>query len=79
MSLKQWAVTTAAKRMMKAAEEDGKVAEAVVSFDTWVKGTFPDDPSGMKYHLVRHILFPFSKLLMGGDARGLDKAKEEAL
>ena len=78
MGLKQWAITTASCSLMKSAEPDGKIAEAVELVNKWVTQTFPDNPSAIKYALVTYVVLPFAKILLKDDPSGFEKAKQEA-
>lgn len=75
MSIQQWAITAGAKGVIRDAEKDGRIAEAVILAESAVKGFFPDDPKGIKQMLVQYVIFPFCKLLLKEDPDGYAKAK----
>ena len=75
MSIQQWAITAGAKGVIRDAEKDGRVQEAITLADSTIKGFFPDDPKGIKQMLVQYLIFPFCKLLLKDDPDGYAKAK----
>lgn len=75
MSIQQWAITAGAKGIIKDAEKDGRVAEAVKLAESTIKGFFPDDPKGISQMLVQYCIFPFCKQLLKDNPSGLAQAK----
>jgi hypothetical protein len=75
MSIQQWAITAGAKGVIKDAEKDGRIDEAITLADSAIKGFFPDDPKGIKQMLVQHVIFPFCRKWLKDDPEGYAKAK----
>lgn len=75
MSIQQWAITAGAKGVIRDAEKDGRVKEAVTLAESTLRGFFPDDPGGVRQMLVQYVIFPFCKLWMKDDPDGYAKAK----
>ena len=75
MSIQDWAISAATKGMIRDAEKDGRVQEAVVIAESTIKGFFPGDSKAIKQMLVQYIIFPFCRLLLKDDPDGYAKAK----
>lgn len=75
MSIQQWAITAGTKGIIKDAEKDGRVNEAVTLVETAIKGFFPGTEKEIKQMIVQFCIFPFCKLLLKGDPDGYAKAK----
>ena len=76
MSLQDWAISAASKGMIKDAEKDGRVQEAVVVVESAIKGFYPGDFKVIRQMLVQYILFPFCRLLLKDDPNGYAEAKK---
>lgn len=76
MSLINWGITVGVKSIIKNAEKDGRVAEAVDVADSTIKGFFPDAPEEIKQMLVQHVIFPFCRIWLKNDPAGWAKAKD---
>lgn len=75
MSIQQWAINAGVKGIIKDAEKDGRITEAVTLADSAIKGFFPGEEKTIKQHLVQYVIFPFCKLLLKEDAAGYAQAK----
>jgi hypothetical protein len=75
VSIQQWAINAGAKGIIKDAEKDGRIAEAVTLADATIKGFFPGDEKSIKQQLVQYVIFPFCKLFLKDDPEGYAKAK----
>lgn len=75
MSLQDWAIAAASKGMLKDAEKDGRVGEAVTIVASAVKGFYPSDDKTIKQMLVQYVLFPFCRILLKDDKEGYERAK----
>lgn len=75
MSLQDWAVSAAAKGMIRDAEKDGRVQEAVVIAESTIKSFFPNDVKVIRKMIVQYVIFPFCKLWMKDDPSGFQEAK----
>ena len=76
MSLQDWVVSAGAKGLIRDAEKDGRVQEAVTIAESTIKGFFPGDNKVISQMLVQYCLFPFCRLLLKNDPDGYQKAKE---
>jgi hypothetical protein len=76
MSIQDWAIAAASKGIIRDAEKDGRIAEAVVIADATVKGFFPSDARTIKQLLVQFVIFPFCRLLLKDDVNGYEEAKK---
>lgn len=76
MSLAQWGITAGTKGIIRDAEKDGRIKEAVEVAESLTKGFFPDDPRGIKRMFVQFVIFPFCKLWMKDDPSGYEEAKK---
>lgn len=75
MSIQQWAISAGVKGVIRDAEKDGRVKEAVTLADSAIKGFFPGAEKDIKQMLVQYCIFPFCKLLLKEDPEGYAKAK----
>ena len=75
MSIQQWAVTAGVKGIIRDAEKDGRIKEAVTMAESTLRGFFPDDPKGVSQMLVQYFIFPFCKELLKNDPDGYQRAK----
>lgn len=75
MSIQQWIINTGTKGVMKDAEKDGRIAEAVTVANATIKGFFPGEEKTIKQNLVQYIIFPFCKILLKEDPAGYAQAK----
>ena len=75
MSLQDWVVSAGAKGMIRDAEKDGRIQEAVVIAESTVKSFFPTEAKAVRQMLVQFVIFPFCKLWMKDDPDGYAKAK----
>lgn len=76
MSIQDWAVSAAAKGMIRDAEKDGRIAEAVTVAESTLKSFFPTEVKSIKQMLVQYVIFPFCKTWMKDDQEGYKKAME---
>lgn len=75
MSIQQWAITAGTKGIIKDAEKDGRITEAVKVADSLITGFFPGSEKDIKQMLVQYVIFPFCKFWLKGDPDGYARAK----
>lgn len=61
--------------MIRDADKDGRIKEAVTVADSMIRGFFPGDEKAIKQMLVQFVIFPFCKQWLGSDVDGYTKAK----
>lgn len=71
-------IANGVRGVIEDAEKDGKVKELVEVVEKTIAGFIPRDPAGVKARLVKHIIFPFAKLLLRDDPASLEEAKKHA-
>lgn len=75
MSFNDWAMGVATLAVLKESERDGKVKSLVKSASELIEGFYPDRHQAIKESLVRYVILPFSKGLVGENS--FKKVKEE--
>lgn len=64
----QWALTAAVRGILKDAQKDGKVESLTNSLNELIGAFFPDKTKEVKEELVKMVILPISKGLVGEEA-----------